>query len=311
MRVGFAGTPAFAATALDALCDAGYTIPVVLTQPDRPKGRGLATAAAAVKARALARGRHVLQPVSLKPPAARAPLADIGLDVLVVAAYGLLLPQAVLDWPRLGCLNIHASLLPRWRGAAPVARAIEAGDDESGVTIMQMDAGLDTGASVARRTLSIDAGETAGSLTARLAALGATTIVDVLRTLARGDALAAVAQPAEGVTYARKVERAEARIDWQRSATAIERQVRAFDPWPVAWTALHGETLKVWRASVLPGAAGVPPGSVLRAHPQGLDVGCGEGALRIHEVQPANARRMPVAAWLAARAVDAGTTLGA
>ena len=311
LRVGFAGTPAFAATALDALCDAGYTIPVVLTQPDRPKGRGLATAAAAVKARALARGLHVLQPVSLKPPAARAPLLDIGLDVLVVAAYGLLLPQAVLDWPRLGCLNIHASLLPRWRGAAPVARAIEAGDAESGVTIMQMDAGLDTGAAIARRMLSIDAGETAGSLTARLAVLGATAIGDVLRALARGDALAGIAQPVEGVTYARKVDRAGARIDWQRSATAIERQVRAFDPWPVAWTALHGETLKVWHASVLPGVAGAPAGSVLRAHPQGLDVACGEGALRIHEVQPANARRMPVAAWLAGRAVGMGTTLGA
>jgi methionyl-tRNA formyltransferase len=314
LRVGFAGTPAFAATALAAILRAGHTIPLVLSQPDRPKGRGLATAPSEVKALATRHGLHVVQPASLKPDAVRETLFAIDVDVLVVAAYGLLLPPPVLGWPRHGCLNIHASLLPRWRGAAPVARAIEAGDRETGVTIMQMDAGLDTGAIVARANLAIDARETAGTLVAKLAALGATTIDTVLAELAQAGALPATPQAAEGVTYAHKVSRAEARIDWTRSNHAVDNAVRAFDPWPAAWTTLDGEIIKVWRVTPLPEAGAgmsVLPGTILRVHSPGLDVACGVGALRIDELQPANARRMSAAAFVAGREVVAGMRLGA
>jgi methionyl-tRNA formyltransferase len=311
LTVGFAGTPGFAATALDALIRAGYTIPVVLTQPDRPKGRGLATPVSAVKALAIDHRLRVLQPAALKSDAARAALVAIDIDVLVVAAYGLILPQALLDWPRFGCLNIHASLLPRWRGAAPIARAIEAGDHTSGVTIMQMDAGLDTGAMIAQQELPIDARETAGTLTAKLAALGATAIVDVLSALVAQGTLAATPQPAEGVSHARKVTRAEARIDWTHDAGAVDCAVRAFDPWPAAWTTLDGAVVKVWRAASLPEAAtGAMPGTILRAGAPGIDVACGRGALRIDEVQPANARRMPANAFVAGHALAAGARFG-
>ncbi|MEO8848873.1 MAG: methionyl-tRNA formyltransferase [Casimicrobiaceae bacterium] len=311
LRVGFAGTPAFASEALAAIVDAGYTIPVVLTQPDRPKGRGLATVHSKVKDLALAHGLPLLQPLALKTDAQRAALLAVDVDVLVVAAYGLILPRALLDWPRDGCLNIHASLLPRWRGAAPIVRAIEAGDATTGITIMQMDEGLDTGAVVARRPLAIASDETAGVLTARLATLGATAIVDTLARLQRGERLVAESQPALGATYARKAERGEARIDWSLAATEIERAVRAFDPWPAAWTTLHGETLKIWRAQAGPGHAGSSlAGSVLSAGADGIEVACAEGVLRILEVQPANARRMPAAAFCAGRALHAGTRLG-
>ncbi len=313
LRVGFAGTPAFAARALAALIGAGFTIPVVLAQPDRPKGRGLATAAAEVKALAIAHALPVLQPASLRTDDTRKTLAAVDLDVLVVAAYGMILPADLLAWPRHGCLNIHASLLPRWRGAAPVARAIAAGDAETGVTIMQMDAGLDTGAMIARRTLAIGADETAGTLTARLAALGAAAIVDVLHALRRDGALASVPQPAEGASYAHKVTRADAQVDWRLSADAIARAVRAFDPWPGAWTTLDGAPLKLWRATALPDvpAAGCEAGVVLAATAHGIHVACGAGTLRIDELQPANARRMPAAAFVAGRALAAGTRLGA
>lgn len=311
LTVGFAGTPAFAATALDALIRAGYTIPVVLTQPDRPKGRGLATPVSEVKALAIDHRLRVLQPLALKSDAARAALAAIDVDVLVVAAYGLILPQALLDWPRFGCLNIHASLLPRWRGAAPIARAIEAGDRSSGVTIMQMNAGLDTGAMIAQQALPIDARETAGTLTAKLAALGATAIVDVLSALAAKGTLAATPQPTDGISHARKVTRTEACIDWTRDAGAIDCAVRAFDPWPAAWTTLDGAVVKVWRAVALPEATtGAPPGAILRAGAQGIDVACGGGALRIDEVQPANTRRMSAGAFVAGRSLAAGARFG-
>lgn len=320
LRVGFAGTPAFAAAALSSLIRAGYTIPVVLSQPDRPKGRGLATASSEVAALAAEHSLDLRQPATLRGDADVAGLRAIDVDVLVVAAYGLILPQPVLEWPRFGCLNIHASLLPRWRGAAPIARAIEAGDSETGVTIMQMDRGLDTGAMIERRALPIDARETAGSLTPKLAALGAAAIVDTLATLAMLAAtgtLAATPQPADGVTYASKVQRAQARIDWTRDDRAVDCAIRAFDPWPAAWTTFDGEIVKIWRASPLPDAgAGAPiapiaPGTVVRAHAQGLDVACGRGVLRIDELQPANARRMPAAAFVAGRRIAPGARFGA
>ncbi len=313
LRVGFAGTPPFAASALAALVRAGYTIPLVLSRPDRPKDRGMTLAASPVKALAQSHAIAVMQPASLKAEAARAEIVAQPLDVLVVAAYGLILPRQVLDWPRFGCINIHASLLPRWRGAAPIARAIEAGDNETGVTIMQMDEGLDTGAMIEHRAMAIDARETAGSLHDKLAALGARVLVDVLARLSASGALAAVAQPQEGVTYAHKLAREDARIDWTRDALAIDRAVRAFDPWPAAWTTLAGSALKVWQAHALldasPGDA--PPGSVLRAGAQGIDVACGNSVIRLDEVQASNARRMPAAAFVAGRAIAPHTVLGA
>jgi methionyl-tRNA formyltransferase len=311
LRVGFAGTPAFAAVALSSLIHAGYTIPVVLSQPDRPKGRGLATARSAVKALAGEYGLPVVQPATLNTEAARAGLFAIDIDVLVVAAYGLILPQPVLDWPHHGCLNIHASLLPRWRGAAPIARAVEAGDRESGVTIMRMDPGLDTGPMVKRVSLPTDDRETAGTLTGKLAALGAATIVDVLAGLAQAGTLAATPQPAVGVSYAPKIERPAARIDWNRDAGAIDCAVRAFDPWPAAWTTRNGEIIKLWRAHPMSEtSANAAPGTILRAHPQGLDIACGSGALRVDELQAANSRRMSAAAFVAGRQVAVGTRLG-
>jgi methionyl-tRNA formyltransferase len=308
LRAGFAGTPDFAAVALAALADAGFTIPLVLTQPDRPHGRGLANAASPVKRLAEGRGLAISQPPSLKDAAARTPIADARLDVLVVAAYGLILPRAVLDLPRYGCINVHASLLPRWRGAAPVARAIEAGDATTGISIMQMDEGLDTGGVLAAEAVAIDARETAGTLTAKLAAQGARMIVATLARLAGGGMLVAAPQPAQGVTYARKVTRDEARVDWQRDASAIDRAVRAFDPWPAAWTTLERTAVKLWRASALTDAqdSGAAPGSIVRVQPSGIDVACGEGVLRIDEVQPANAKRMPAAAFAAGRPLAAG-----
>lgn len=314
LRVGFAGTPAFAAAALSSLIRAGYTIPVVLSQPDRPKGRGLAIASSDVAALAAEHCLDLRQPATLKADTDVAGLRAIDIDVLVVAAYGLILPQPVLEWPRFGCLNIHASLLPRWRGAAPIARAIEAGDSQTGVTIMQMDRGLDTGAMIERRALSLDARETAGSLTPKLAALGATAMIDTLAMLASTGTLAATPQPAEGVTYAPKVQRAHARIDWTRDDRAVDCAIRAFDPWPTAWTTFDGEVVKIWRASPLPDAgAGTPvaPGTVVRAHAQGLDVACGRGLLRIDELQPANARRMSAAAFVAGRRIAPGARFGA
>ena len=234
MRVGFAGTPGFAADALTAILDAGFAVPVVLTQPDRPRGRGLRVEASAVKQLAGARGIPVLQPVSLKTESGCAEARAIPLDVLVVAAYGLILPPAVLAWPRHGALNIHASKLPRWRGAAPIQRAIMAGDTMTGVTVMQMDAGLDTGAVVDAVEFPISLRETAGSLTAKLAAMGATIIVSTLERLARGGPVPATSQPAEGVTYAAKITRADAAIDWTQPAIAIDRVIRALDPAPGA-----------------------------------------------------------------------------
>ena len=311
MRVGFAGTPAFAATALQAILAAGFAVPVVLTQPDRPKGRGLRVEPSPVKALATAQGLPVLQPASLKVADARAAVIAIPVDVLVVAAYGLILPPAILDWPRHGCLNIHASLLPRWRGAAPIQRALLAGDAETGVTIMQMDPGLDTGPMLDVVRVPIGARETPGTLHDRLAAAGAGAIVSVLRRLAGGELPVATPQPAEGATYAAKIERNETGIDWRLPAAAIERRVRAFDPAPGATTSLGGAPVKIWRAEVadVP-AAGAEPGDVVGATAAGIVVACGAGALRVVELQPAGGRRVSAAAFVAGRRIAPGQRFG-
>jgi methionyl-tRNA formyltransferase len=306
LRVGFAGTPEFAQRALEAIAGAGFTIPLVLTRPDKPKGRGLALTASPVKAWAIAKGLPVLQPATLKTSEGREEALACPLDVLVVAAYGLILPPAVLAWPRFGCLNIHASLLPRWRGAAPIQRAIEAGDASTGVTIMQMDEGLDTGPAIARVAMPIDPRDTGGRLLDRLADAGAALIVDVLGRLDRERRLPAVPQPADGATYAARIADRDARIDWARDAQAIDRQVRAFDPMPGAYTTLGGTVVKVWHAEPTPTPSTAPPGTVLAARPAGIDVACGVGALRILELQRAGGRRVPASALVAGRFVAAG-----
>ena len=310
-RVGFAGTPAFAATALRAILQAGFAVPVVLTQPDRPRGRGMQVGPSPVKVVAQQAGIPIQQPATLKSDAAQAATQEVVLDVLVVAAYGLILPPAILAWPRHGCINIHASLLPRWRGAAPIPRAIAAGDAVSGVTIMQMDAGLDTGPMIATAPVTIAARDTAGLLHDRLAAAGAAVIVDVLLRLARDGALASTAQPVEGATYAAKLERAEAVIDWALSAPAIDRRIRAFDPLPGAFSHWRDEVVKVWSAEPSAARAGVPPGTVFGVGAEGIDVACGEGILRLAVVQPAGGKRMDAASFAAGRALRPGMHFGA
>jgi methionyl-tRNA formyltransferase len=329
MRVGFAGTPEFAVRALAAIHAAGHTIPVVLTQPDRPSGRGLAVTASPVRRYAEAQQLPVRQPRTLRDTASQTLLGEIAVDVLVVAAYGLILPRAVLDWPARGCLNIHASLLPRWRGAAPIARAIEAGDETTGITIMQMDEGLDTGAMIETRAIAIGARETAGTLHDRLADLGASAIVDVLATLARDGRLPSQSQPDAGVTYAAKLGRADAAIDWNSPPVAIDRRIRAMSPSPGAAAAWQGTGVKLWVAEPLdaPAApafgavagaiadpADLSPGTVAAVGAAGIDVVCGpaesRGLLRVVEVQPAGGRRMSAAAFAAGRRVVAGSRFG-
>ena len=264
-------------------------------------------------AKALASGRliPVVQPLTLKTAEGCSALFERSLDVLVVAAYGLILPRPVLEWPRFGCINIHASRLPRWRGAAPIQRAIEAGDTTTGVTIMQMDAGLDTGPMIKTVEAEIAPRETARTLHDKLAAIGAAAIVDVLQRLGRGESLVAIPQPAAGATYAPKLDRAEAVIDWTKPALAIDRAIRAFDPVPGASTQLNGESFKVWAAQVRPTASVVPPGTVVTVTADGIEVGCGEHMLQLTTVQPAGGKRMPAAAFAAGRSIGAGTRLGA
>ena len=312
MRVGFAGTPHFAARALNEIAAAGYTIPLVLTQPDRPHGRGLRRDPSPVKAFAQAHSLAVAQPASLRDPAARGRVIVVPVDVLVVAAYGLILPPEVLAWPRHGCLNIHASKLPRWRGAAPIQRAIEAGDPTTGVTIMQMDEGLDTGPMISVVEVPIAPRETAATLQDKLAGTGARAIVDALGRLARDGALAAVPQPAEGVTYAAKIGPADVAIDWRQPAAAIERRLRALDPSPGAATTLDGMPIKLRAGETIGRSAPAAPGTVVAAGAAGLDVACGDAgaALRVTEVQPAGGKRMPIAAFLRGHAIAPGTRLG-
>ncbi len=305
MRIIFAGTPPFAAAALNALADAGHDIALVLTQPDRPAGRGMKLTPSAVKQAALARGLTVSQPPSLKSPEAQAGLRAVNADIMVVAAYGLILPQAVLDLPRLGCLNIHASLLPRWRGAAPIQRAILADDAETGITIMQMDAGLDTGAMLSRTVVPIRDDDTAASLHDTLAAAGASAIVAALAHYAT---LVPAVQDAAQATYAAKLGKDEAQLDWRQPADQLARAVRAYNPAPGAWTLLDGVPLKVWAAEAVPGAG--EPGAVLRADAEALIVACGDGALSVREIQPAGSKRMAAAAFLAGRPLPAGIRLG-
>ena len=302
MKVAFAGTPAFAREALAAIIEAGFDVPLVLTQPDRPAGRGQRLQASPVKELALAHGLPVHQPANLRDADNVAPLAACAADVLVVAAYGLILPQAVLDLPPGGCINIHASLLPRWRGAAPIHRAIEAGDKETGITLMRMEAGLDTGPMLLREALPIEATDNTTRLHDRLARLGARMIVEALPRLA---SLTATPQPADGVTYAGKITKQEAALDFRDAAAVLARRIRAFDPFPGSVAVLDDLSIKIWHAV---DEAGVGlPGTVLHAAADGIVVACGKGALRLLEVQKPGGRRLPCADFLAGTPLAAGS----
>ncbi len=305
MRIIFMGTPEFAVPALIALADAGHEVIAAYTQPPRPGGRrGKELTPSPVHREAEARGIPVRHPASLKGTEEQAGFAALGADIAVVAAYGLILPQAVLDAPRHGCLNLHGSLLPRWRGAAPIQRAILAGDAETGVCLMQMDAGLDTGPVLLERRTAITSDDTGGSLHDRLAALGAEVLQEGLARASRGESLPATPQSETGATYARKLDKAEAKLDFTQPAAKLERKVRAFDSWPVAEAELAGERVRVWRAVALPSPESrVPsPGQILTASKAGIDIACGSGALRILKLQRAGGRAIDAADYVNARA---------
>ena len=318
MNLIFAGTPEFARVALERLLAAGFRVPLVLTQPDRPAGRGMKLQPSPVKQLAQEQRITVAQPRSLRldgkypedAQAAREAIEAAQADAMVVAAYGLILPQWVLDTPRLGCLNIHASLLPRWRGAAPIHRAIEAGDAQTGVTIMQMDAGLDTGDMLLVERLPIHAEDTTGRLHDRLATLGGRLIVEALEIAACGG-LKAEKQPAEGVTYAHKIEKAEAAIDWTAPAETLARRVRAFNPFPGAATALAGEAIKVWSAHAEAGPVQAVPGQVLAADDSGIRIATGGGVLVLTELQRAGGKRLAAADFLRGFVLAPGQVLDA
>lgn len=324
MKVIFAGTPDFAAHALRAILAAGHKVPLVLTQPDRPAGRGMSLQASPVKKVAQEFNLPVFQPANLKQAADQAQIAEIAADVMVVAAYGLILPQVVLDMPRYGCINIHASLLPRWRGAAPIQRAMLAGDAETGICIMQMEAGLDTGPVLSRVSTPISHDDTASTLHDRLATLGAELIVRTLPELPSLQAKADI-QASEGVTYAAKLEKAEAVIDWTQPASAIHRQLRAFNPFPGANTLWQGVSLKLWAADLVardslpPTAlANTPPGTILHLDKTGIYVACGLAnsatsteVLCVRELQKAGGKRLPVMQFLAGNSLQVGQQFGA
>ena len=307
MRIAFAGTPAFAERALGALLAAGHTIALVLTQPDRPSGRGLRPAASPVKKLAGARGLEIFQPATLKDPAALERLAAARPEMLVVAAFGMLLPPEALAIAPLGAFNIHASLLPRWRGAAPIQRALLAGDRETGITIMKMDAGLDTGPILSLHPIAIAAADDAQTLHDRLAALGAEAIVAAIAQIAGGRAKLEP-QPAAGATYARKISKREAQIDWSRPCAELERAVRALRPAPGARMQLRGEAIKLWRARCV--ARQGTPGSVLDSGPEGVLVACGEDALQATELQRAGGNRLAAAEFLRGFPISRGEHLG-
>jgi methionyl-tRNA formyltransferase len=308
LAIVFAGTPEFSVPALEALLGSKHRVVAVYTQPDRPAGRGRQIAMSAVKQAALRHSIPVEQPATLRDAAAIERLATHGADVMVVVAYGLLLPQAVLDIPRFGCLNIHASLLPRWRGAAPIQRAILAGDAETGVTIMQMEAGLDTGPSLLERRTAIGDRETASTLHDRLATLGAGALLEALESISAGTARPQ-AQPSDGVTYAHKIRKEEASIDWSQPAVAIDRQVRAFNAWPVAETRWNGQQLRVWEAMPLSSLSEAAPGTVISAQPAGIDVATGDGVLRLTRVQIAGRNATSAADFINAHRLE-GAVLG-
>ena len=307
MKIIFAGTPEFAAHALRKLIAAGHEIVLVLTQPDRPSGRGMKLSSSPVKVVARQHNIPVWQPEKLRLPEQQAPIIEANADVMVVAAYGIILPQIILDTPRQGCLNIHASLLPRWRGAAPIQRAILAGDTETGITIMQMDAGLDTGDILSTHTLPITASSNAAELHDQLAELGGGAIVAALNNLPTLQSQR-IRQPQDGITYAEKLKKEEATIDWHLPATTIDRIIRAFNPFPSAQTTLEATSVKVWRASPRQGQG--TPGEILAADRNGILVACGENALLLTELQKAGSKRMDASAFLAGNPLTPGSRFG-
>lgn len=301
LRIIFAGTPEFAATCLEALLDTPHQLVAVYTQPDRPAGRGRKLSASPVKQLALQHQLPVYQPLTLKAADAQAELAALNADLMIVVAYGLILPQSVLDAPRLGCINVHASLLPRWRGAAPIHRALLAGDEETGITIMQMDAGLDTGAMLAKVHTPIHADDTSGSLHDRLATLGAQLLCQSLDPLATGELLAET-QDDQQACYAEKLNKEEGRLDWSQPATQLARQIRGLNPWPVAWCLLNEQPLRVWQAQAQPHAhTNHAPGTLIEATREGLMIACGEGVLCLTQVQLPGGKAQPVSALLNSR----------
>ena len=291
LRIIFAGTPDFAARHLDALLSSGHQIVGVFTQPDRPAGRGKKLMPGPVKVLAEEKGLPVFQPVSLRPEENQQLVADLQADVMVVVAYGLILPKAVLTMPRLGCINVHGSLLPRWRGAAPIQRALWAGDSETGVTIMQMDVGLDTGDMLHKLACPITAEDTSATLYDKLAELGPQGLIETLKQLASGTATPEVQDEAR-VTYAEKLSKEEARVDWTLSAAQLERCIRAFNPWPMSWFEIEGQPVKVWAASVIADAADAAPGTILDVSKQGIRVATGDGILNLLSLQPAGKKAM-------------------
>ena len=297
LRIIFAGTPDFAASALIALIASAHKVVAVYTQPDRPAGRGRKLRASPVKEVALKHNIPVLQPDNLKEAETQDELRAFNADVMVVAAYGLILPQVVLDIPRLGCLNIHASLLPRWRGAAPIQRAIAAGDNESGITIMQMNAGLDTGDILQLTSCPITDKDSGGDLHDRLAEIGAKAILETLKDLDSHNTKP-IKQDDSLATYAHKLDKKEAIISWQNSATDIERLIRAFNPWPVAFTYLNDKTLRIWQAQALIENSELQAGTVIRCDKKGIDISCGEGAIRLLKLQPSGSKAMDVASFM-------------
>jgi methionyl-tRNA formyltransferase len=298
LRIVFAGTPEFSVPPLQRLIDSGLAPVAVLTQPDRPAGRGRQQSASPVKQAARAAGIPVHQPSTLRNTAAFDLVSGMEPDLMIVVAYGLILPEIILHIPRIGCWNIHASLLPRWRGAAPIQRAIEAGDRESGVCIMLMDEGLDTGPVIQSKSVNLDAGETGGSLHDRLSGLGASILLDCVQRLVRGEPVEARPQPESGISYARKLDKAEARVDWSEPAETLERQIRAFDPWPVAWCMVGEERVRIWKAALTEISHESKPGTVLAAGKQGMDIATGQGVLRLLELQRPGKRRMNVDDYL-------------